>query len=550
VLNNFRCANGAEFRHGERKGCLRGTRGDVLNSIELWARDFDRSSVYWLNGLAGTGKSTIAKTIAERSFVDGRLGASFFCSRDFEDRRNLQLILPTLAIQLARKYIKFRSILVPLIQSDPAIAYESLYNQMSKLIVNPLKESGISTVIVIDALDECEDEEPASAILSVLGRLVSGIPRVKFFLTGRPEPRIREGFRLPLLAEMTDVFVLHQVERDQVDSDIRLFFENSFSELAGRRQGLENWPTKEQLDQLCGRAAGLFIYAAATVRFIDNNKRDPRTQLDLLLQSQKIGDPEGKPLDVLYTSILQQAFGDDGSEYQAKTRSVLGAVVLAANPLSPSAIAALLGFKIEDVLPLLSSVNSLLILQEDPNHPVRPFHKSFPDFIGDSARCTDERFHISPPKHHLELLIHSLGLMNRMLKKNMCNLQDAVANSDVGDLKERSDKINLALRYACVSWHVHLAGTCAIPDHTSAVTPALHQFLEEKFLFWLEVLSILGATRNAIEALQEATDWLEKCRASMLEVGRVSMLDVLPVFTQTGSRNHKRLTSPTTVFVL
>jgi hypothetical protein len=158
VLNNFRCANGAEFRHGERKGCLRGTRGDVLNSIELWARDFDRSSVYWLNGLAGTGKSTIAKTIAERSFVDGRLGASFFCSRDFEDRRNLQLILPTLAIQLARKYIKFRSILVPLIQSDPAIAYESLYNQMSKLIVNPLKESGISTVIVIDALDECEDE--------------------------------------------------------------------------------------------------------------------------------------------------------------------------------------------------------------------------------------------------------------------------------------------------------------------------------------------------------------------------------------------------------
>jgi hypothetical protein len=155
--------------------------------------------------LAGTGKSTIAQTIAERLFADGQLGASFFCSRDFEDRSNLEFIFPTLAVQLARKYTEFRSIFVPLVQRDPGIAHESLYNQMDKLIVQPLKESGISTVIVIDALDECKDDEPASAILSVLGRLVSEIPKVKFFLTGRPEPRIQTGFRLPLLAKVTDV---------------------------------------------------------------------------------------------------------------------------------------------------------------------------------------------------------------------------------------------------------------------------------------------------------------------------------------------------------
>ena len=231
VLNNFRCAGGAEYRHGERKGCLKGTRGAILNGIELCARNPGGLPVYWLNGLAGTGKSTIAKTIAERLFADGQLGASF-CSRDFEDRRNLQLIFPTLAIQLARKYTRFRSILLPLIQSDPGIASESLYNQTKKLIVRPLRKSRISTVIIIDALDECEDEESASAILSVLGRLASETPKVKFFLTGRPEPRISEGFRLPLLAKMTDVFVLHGVEPNQVDSDIPLFFKNSFLELA------------------------------------------------------------------------------------------------------------------------------------------------------------------------------------------------------------------------------------------------------------------------------------------------------------------------------
>ena len=135
--------------------------------------------------------------------------------------------------------------------SDPEIAHESLYNQMNKLIVGPLKESAVSTVIVIDGLDECKDEEPTSAILSVIAQFVSQIPKVKFFLTGRPEPRIQEGFRLPLLVEATNVFILHEVEPSQVDSDIQLFFRYRFLELAGRRDGLDNWPTQEQLNLLC-----------------------------------------------------------------------------------------------------------------------------------------------------------------------------------------------------------------------------------------------------------------------------------------------------------
>jgi hypothetical protein len=511
VLNNFRSANGAEFRHGERKGCLKGTRGAILNSIELWARDFDKSSVYWLNGLAGTGKSTIAKTIAERLFADDWLGASFFCSRDFEDRRNIQLIFPTLATQLARNYPEFRSILVPLIQSDPGIAYVSLYHQMEQLIVQPLNESNVSTVIIVDALDECKDEDPASAILSVLGRLASKIPKVKFFLTGRPEPRISQGFRLPLLAKITDVFILHTVEQDQVNSDIQLFFKHHFSELAGRRHGLDHWPTKEQLDQLCMRAAGLFVYAAATVGFVGHYKRNPKKQLELLLKSQEIGDHEGETLDSLYTSILWEAFGSDRPEDDAKTNSVLGAVILTTNPLSPSSIATLLGLDAEDVLPLLLSVNSLLILQEDPSLPVQPFHKSFPDFITNPTRCTNQRFYISPPDHHLELLIHCLGLMNQALEKNMCNLPDAVANSDVGDLKERCEKINPALRYACVSWHIHLVDAYTTRALIPIVASTLHQFLEKKFLFWLEILSVLSATRNAVDALQAAMGWLEVC---------------------------------------
>ena len=523
VLNSVRCAQQAGYRHGNRNGCLRGTRTAILDEIELWIRDFDKPPVYWLNGLAGTGKSTIAQTIAERTFADGRLGASFFCSRDFEDRRNLQSIFPTLAVQLARRYTEFRSTFIRLVQSDPEIVHESPYHQIKNLIVQPLVESSISTVIVIDALDECKDEDPASAILSVLGQFVAEVPMVKFFITGRPESCIREGFRLPLLAKATDVFILHQVEPGQVDNDIRLFFGHSFSELKTRRHGLDEWPTEAQLDLLCERAGGLFVYAVATVRFIDQRNSGPKKQLDRLLQSQSSSALEGKTkfrtntnttLDSLYTSILQEAFGDDDPENDSRIRSVLGAVVLATNPLSPSTIAALLGFESEEVFPILLSMHSLLVLQEDIDQPVRTFHKSFSDFIINPIRCLTPRFRVCPPDQHTELLVGSLGTMNRGLKRNICKLPDGVINSEVIDLRERTnDQISQVLEYSCRSWYRHLVGT--IP---ARVTPILHRFLEEKFLFWLEVLSILGAAKEAVHALEATAkcEWAEVCHIPSL----------------------------------
>jgi len=539
---------------------LKGTREAVLNEIELWARDFSQPPVYWLNGLAGTGKSTVAQTIAERLFASGKLGASFFCSRDFSERSSLQFIFPTLAVQLARKYPGFRTILVPSVQSDPGIVDESLYNQMDKLIVQPLRASEISTVIVIDALDECKDDKPASAILSVLGQFVSTVPKVKFFLTGRPEPWIFRGFHLPQMAEVTDVFILHEVEPSQVYSDIRLFFIHSFSEIS-HQHGLDNWPSAEQLDLLCMRAAGLFVYAAATVKFIGHRNHDPEERLVHLLKSSEDSSSEGRTklnenttLDSLYMLILQEAFDDNGPEYDLKARSILGAVILPTNPLSPSMIATILGFPAKFVYCQLLSVHSLLILQKDSNQPVLPFHKSFPDFIINPNRCTNQRFCIPPSDHHFELLIGCLRLMSQGLEKNMCKLPDAVLNGDIDDLQERTEQcIDHSLQYACTSWHRHLVNVTATSAQMHEITSVLHKFIEEKFLFWLEVLSVLGAVREAVDALKIAAKWFEMCACCMhsletsprcLEVCVCYMytLDVFPKFTHTGFRYYQSLT--------
>ena len=515
----------------------------ILDEIELWARDFDRPPVYWLNGLAGLGKSTITQTIAERMFADGQLGASFFCSRDFEDQNNLQSIFPTIAAQLARRYTEFRSILIPLVESDPGIVHESLHGQMDKLIVQPLMKSAISTVIVIDALDECKDDQPASEILSVLGQFVKEIPKVKFFVTGRPEPRIRNGIRLSLSAEATDVFVLHEVEPDQVNSDIGLFYKHNFSEIRSRRQGLDDWPTKKQLDLLCKRAAGLFIYAKATIRFIDQQNNNPERQLDRLIQSQESGF-EGKTklgedmtLDSLYMTILHEAFGGDDPENDPKVRSVLAAVILSTNPLTPVAIAALLGLAPGDVLPLLSSLHSLFILSEDINQPVRPFHKSFSDFIVDPARCTNLRFCVSPPNQHAELAVGCLQLMNRKLRWNMRKLPGAIINTEAENRKQRTEQhIDTALEYACGSWYKHLKATA--PTQKIKITPFLHRFLEEKLPFWPRVLNVHSNMRTMDDELEILT--------KVADVRHISPFVLFSKIYQIGSRFLTLSNSPFT----
>ena len=486
-----------------------------MNEIERWAEDFDKSPVFWLNGLAGTGKSTIAQSIAERIFADGRLGASFFCSRGIEDRSDLQLIFPTLAFQLAQKYPRFRSQLIPLLQSNPDVTHESLRDQMQKFLVEPLRSADISTVIVIDALDECKDKEPESAILLVLGKLISKIPRVKFFVTSRPETHIMSGFRAPLLKEATDVFILHEVEPRTVDNDIRHFFKHELSRLTHKRRGMDGWPTDEHLDSLCRRAGGFFVYAVATLNFLKHKFKRPTDRLDIIMKSPESTAYEGKAeltvhtsLDFLYMSIFQEAFRKNDEEDDAMVRSVLSTVILVVNPLSPSALATLLDFECDVVLSLLESIQSLLVLHDDVDRPVYPFHKSFPDFIKDSTRCTDTRFYISPD-YHTELVLCCFKLMEELLEKNMCSIPDYALNSEVNDLLERAESsgIHGALEYACRSWHKHLiAGAGQAED----VVSALSSFLEQKFLFWLEALSVLSAVGVAARALNTTVQWLSE----------------------------------------
>jgi len=183
----------------------------------------------------------------------------------------------------------------------------------------------------------------------VLGRFVGQIPSIKFIITRRPEPRIKTGFRLPLLEDATKVFVLHDVHPFLINSDIQLFLKHELSELAQRHQP-EGWPSDEHISLLCHRAAGLFIYAVATVKFLDSNTHLPEHRLDMIIDSPNCTVPEGRArvkhettLDSLYTSVLTMAFSEEDPEVDSKARSTIGTAVLLVNPLPPPGITELIG---------------------------------------------------------------------------------------------------------------------------------------------------------------------------------------------------------------
>jgi len=492
---------------------MNGTRKEILQGIEHWLKSEQKQRIFWLNGLAGTGKSTIAQSFAQMAFADGRLGASFFCSRDVEDQSNIQAIFPTLAFQLAHQNLPFQKELFQVLKKHPGVRKQSLCVQMEELIVGPLKTTNIPTLIIIDALDECKDKEPASAILSILSRHVSEIPNVKFFITGRPETRIRSGFRLKSLHPITEVLKLHEVKPETVNSDIKLFFQTQFTELVEEQSdcsSTEDWPSPSEIDILCEKAAGFFIYASTVVKFVKSSNHPPAEQLKMITSFPHSTSHEwSSGIDILYTQVLEQAAMDvdvDKEKVNSSFRTVIGAVVLVLNPLSAKALSDLLG--VPYISAILRSLHSLLLVPPGQDAVVHIFHKSFPDFLIDQRRCTDHRFFVDPSIYHTEILLSCLRLMGENLKKNICGLDDYAALSEVKDLSDcKKDHIGDALEYACCFWTKHLLGILDGSPGVEEVQEAIDKFFPTCLLFWMEALILMGKLAIGVHALNDVQQW-------------------------------------------
>ena len=502
----MRIAKGAAFDSYENQHdeCLPGTRTELLREIDQWAESPHGKCIFWLDGMAGTGKSTISRTVARRLKEKGLLGASFFFKRGEEDRGSAKKLFPTLTAQLVTSIPPLTPYIQKAIEDDPLISEKVLREQFERLLLQPLLGINQATtptmVIVIDALDECERVEDVQAILRFLPQVQKSTPiRLRFLLTSRPELPIKLGLN-DIAGEHQD-FILHEIPEPVIEHDITLYFETKFAQLRQERSFPPDWPGDESIRILIERAVPLFIAAATVCRFIGDVNWNPRKRLQAILKDQS---PYISKMGTTYLPVLKQLLVRQDKwetrELIEDFKKIVGAIIVLATPLSANALGRLLDKEPEDIRYRLARLHSVLNISDDLDAPVRLLHLSFRDFLLDSKtkeEAESEQFWIDEKAVHQTLTDRCLKVMQQCLRKNICNLPDDGTQRNEIDVYSINRHLPLELRYACRYWTHHLVRS---RNPVTWMSQAL-SFLEEHFLHWVEAMSILGRTSEVLRII-------------------------------------------------
>lgn len=489
--------------------CLANTRVDLLQDISSWITDEASKPILWLNGMAGTGKSTIARTVAGDRSKHGDLGASFFFKRGEADRGSLLRFVPSVTRQLSRNVPEFAQAVKVALDSDPDITSKSVAKQFAGLIEAPivgLIKKTSRFAIIIDALDECDGDDEIRSLIHILSRASPIQHCLRILITSRPDLPIRLGFAK--ISGSYRALILHDMPADTIKHDIMTFllheFErirDDFNSLAPKELELPTmWPGEVVIDRLTNMAVPLFIFAATVCRFVKDYKVDsPSDRLCKYFQLSK--DSYGSHLGQVYGPVLQSIITgvskEDGRQIVEQTCHIVGIIVILAAPLSVIAMSKLLDVSFSLVHNRLNALHSILNVPPDLHDPVRLLHISLRDYLIDPDQSDKNEFWVDEQHIHLELLQNSLRVMNDNLKEDICRLVWPGTKRTNVSPSQIATCIPAELQYACCYWVYHLE---------RVKTPSLHEdsvfmFLERHLFHWLEALSLLGRSREMFHAI-------------------------------------------------
>jgi hypothetical protein len=456
--------------------------------------------------MAGTGKSTIARTVAESFASRGQLGASFFFKKGEGERGNASRFFTTIATDLVACEPGMLSGIRKTLDEDSTISHRALRDQFEKLILQPLlgikqaRSRTLARVVVIDALDECELEEDTRAILQLLAKTkdVQPVP-LRIVVTSRPELHIRLGFQAMPNSTYQDL-VLHEVPIRTIEHDIRLFLEHELGVIRTERKLASDWPAKHQILALVELAVPLFIYAATVCRYVGSKGSSPTASLNKVLQYQKATFSQ---LDRTYLLVLEQLLSeqeeDEKETWLQAFREVVGSVVVLESPLSAASLARLLQVPEEELQCQLDSLHSVLSVPNSEDASVRLLHLSFRDFLVDPQRQGKSVFWVDEKSTHKKIASHCLELMSgpNRLRQNIGNLTGpGVLRTEIDDGTIVSH-LSPDLQYACRYWVDHLKqGQQDILDRDTT-----HLFLQKHLLHWLEAMSLIRESSRCVDLL-------------------------------------------------
>ncbi|KAJ7143934.1 hypothetical protein C8R44DRAFT_864944 [Mycena epipterygia] len=471
--------------------CMPGTRVGILTELMAWATDPKGPPIYLLTGMAGTGKSAIARTFAKLLDHQALLGASFFCSRASQDRSNAAEIIPSVAFRLAWHSQAYAEALIHTILNAPGVNFKlkTPRFQFTTLIMQPshaFTEGLQVPIVVIDALDECANVNAVRELVGALmpsGSNASKEVRVKFFLTSRPESRISTSFGAELTARCLR---LHDVEHEIVIEDIRKYLKKNLNDIA-QRMNSPQWPSDVNLEKLYLSGESL-------------SKDEIQGRLDNILSNSRSSQIQTGGIDSLYHQILNAAWAGKEPEEQTARRHALKTILCLRELLSLSGISALQGEQDPDKLKLvLADFHSVIDIPSSSDLPVRIFHASFSDYL--TTRNRSQANWLDIQESHGALALQCLRCMNGWLHENICSIARGEATSTI-----RKDVVEQAIpshfQYASIHWAAHLSLVTLGTPHSNIISE-LHIFSTKHMLHWLECLSLMGKLDIAVDCLQK-----------------------------------------------
>ncbi|KAK1839639.1 vegetative incompatibility protein het-e-1 [Colletotrichum chrysophilum] len=489
--------------------CERGTRIRIQETIYSWADDDFGELFFWLVGPAGTGKSTVARTITDSWAEQKRLAAGYFFKRGEKGRNDTSRFFATIAVQLADTIPYFQQHLRRSIDSlgTDDIGERGLETQFDKLILSPLMTlvsvnmSQPPMVIIIDALDECERPEHLSQIIKLLDKLrdIHTI-RLRILFTSRSAPEVNAAFEPSINHKSARKFELHREFFEDTKSDIKTFLTVRFAEMKKRRKVQQDpWPDVEDLTlmvQLATTPEPLFIYAATLYRFVSDEKRssNPKVKLRRWLKQCEEGKSQ---LHQIYDPILRQILLSNEEADSGQQLQFLGALVLLATPLSAASLTALLGMDIDDVNWWLLELHAVLDIPSESHRPIRLLHKSFSDFLLHPDDTGNSKHSVNKRDTHSMLAAQCIRRMRAGLRRDICDIRrPAVLRNEI-DKEAMDTHIPVDLRYACLYWVRHLQ------QSEGSLGNDVYVFLTTHLLHWLEVLGLLGNARDGVAAIKK-----------------------------------------------
>lgn len=467
--------------------------------------------------MAGTGKSTISRTVARSFATTGRLGASFFFRRGEADRGSLSKFVTTIAAQLVSRVPAFAPHAKNAIDADTTIFGKAAQEQFKKLILEPLSRipqdarKTATLVVVVDALDECERDDDVKLIINLFSRVKTlQSPRLRILVTSRPDLPIRLGFSA-ITGKYQDL-VLHEMPEHIVEHDISAFLRHELAVIRSNynnsvpkdRQLPTSWPGQSNIQILVQMAVPLFIFAATVCRFLaDRRCGNPDKQLQEVLKYRTRS--QESQLDATYLPVLNQLVVGlpirQRENALQEFRVIVGSIVILASPLSTCALAQMLSVSKDTIDDRLDLLHSVLSIPPSSSSPVRLLHLSFRDFLVDAEKCGKNPFWVDEKYSHGKMAANCLRVMNERLRTDICD----VNASGTSRLTLNPQKVDACLppevQYACLHWVYHLQHA---RDQVSDGGPVC-DFLIRHFLHWMEALSLMGRASESlgiINALQ------------------------------------------------